>query len=994
MRKIKSIFSFSLLAQLRGGTGGGITVPNQTARFGALTPSGNIGWKPMNSVNTEVDLTGSPVLVGGSLGAFTAAITGGRLTFTGATGAPNGAVLRCTLASGGSVDATISAEAGARTVGSTAEMLVCANLSSAQKSGLRIIVRAATYTPWNGSAHQWAAKLESLSDWLIFEAEKHTIKPVWNRFFVGNGSASGNTQGYVAFEYIDFFETCSTEIKLTSPFTSSSRFLLGGNNNNPTSNIRITGCSFDCAAPNARTTGLRPTEHYGAIGLQDASNVTIEDCHLDNIVYGITVGRSNTIIRRNLITNFWDDPIKVVPRTGVNMSGLVIQHNRAFDCIGDHGYHPDMIVHIFPNIDNDPGTSVVAPLIEGNMCFPGAEGVIQAAYPISVDGGAYAHETSLTTANRTITESDDEKFIFVDASSAPITITLSNPASAAGNYDVLVQAFLTPTAGLTIASGGFVLFDTDEGANITSLATVIPWATIQLRCDKTLNRWTLHRHGPTYQSLFTKRFGDGINDLDARFNLAWGNSNAVRQESAVSGTGWDVRANSFIPVWPNLPGGKFTYSPEDGNRFIQFDNTGGGHSVVGNIAGTITGAAVGTGANNILAAELDLNNSFAAFAGAFQVANPAIPQVNPTSIAEAIAYARPKAGSVMDGTGLGAGLAVSPANDFWNFGQHVGEQLGARQTVPWYVLRPTSTLIGGGVRVEWQEPAFLPSGLAITQYEVLYSKNGGAYVSLYTGLVRDQTYTGAVIGDTIDVRIIASNANGAGTVSQLPQRTVTQNVPAAIAPVALVATYLNGTQNASKTITTTIAASGNSPVLVTLGMRFTGAQVLQNITATLNGVAMQRLQSENGVSTAFQIVRFWSPSADVPSGTFNIVVSNGTANFNGISARVLEMVNAKDDQTGAAVGAMSASASALTRTPSVTATSSGSWVDYVSVSAAALTGIAGATSDVPGTTNAGNAVTWVGHASEVAALPGAFDATFTQTPSGNFAASALEVLAT
>jgi hypothetical protein len=181
--------------------------------------------------------------------------------------------------------------------------------------------------------------------------------------------------------------------------------------------------------------------------------------------------------------------------------------------------------------------------------------------------------------------------------------------------------------------------------------------------------------------------------------------------------------------------------------------------------------------------------------------------------------------------------------------------------------------------------------------------------------------------------------------------------------------------------------------LVPVLMRYTGTQgILQDITATLNGTAMTRLAQANPAAGNFQIVWLWASSADVPSGTWNVVISNGTANFNGVTVGVYEVANAADTQTGA-VGSNQWSAGATSRTPSVTTTAVDSKVMYGAVHGLVGTGITGAdTTLIDGTTNAGNTVTWCALAFEDAPTTGTYDATFNATSSTNFLAAGIEIV--
>ncbi|WP_210526425.1 hypothetical protein [Rubellimicrobium arenae] len=122
------------------------TLANQSLAFGALTLAGADGAKVVNSLGAEVDITGYVSLVSGSLGAYTPVVENGRLKFTGAAGAPNGAVLRVSYA-GGNVDVTITTVANTYGAASLAECIAVNQLGSATLSGKQLLLRM-TATPY------------------------------------------------------------------------------------------------------------------------------------------------------------------------------------------------------------------------------------------------------------------------------------------------------------------------------------------------------------------------------------------------------------------------------------------------------------------------------------------------------------------------------------------------------------------------------------------------------------------------------------------------------------------------------------------------------------------------------------------------------------------------------------------------------------------------------------------------------------------------------
>mgnify|MGYP000172677003 CR=1 FL=1 len=117
------------------------TLANQTVPFGALTLAGAGGAMPLDSNNQEVTITSYDSLVSGSLGAYTPVVSGGALTFTGAAGAPNGAVLRCTVAGFGTRDLTISTEANVYSARNEADMAGILALSDATLASKTIKMR-------------------------------------------------------------------------------------------------------------------------------------------------------------------------------------------------------------------------------------------------------------------------------------------------------------------------------------------------------------------------------------------------------------------------------------------------------------------------------------------------------------------------------------------------------------------------------------------------------------------------------------------------------------------------------------------------------------------------------------------------------------------------------------------------------------------------------------------------------------------------------------
>jgi hypothetical protein len=112
---------------------------SQAASFGASTAAGTGGWRPQLASGAVESLASYNSLTSGSLGVYTPSIASGRLVFSGGSGAPNGAVLRCTGASGRVYDVTITQVANRRDFATDADMV--ANKTIAANLGLTLSVR-------------------------------------------------------------------------------------------------------------------------------------------------------------------------------------------------------------------------------------------------------------------------------------------------------------------------------------------------------------------------------------------------------------------------------------------------------------------------------------------------------------------------------------------------------------------------------------------------------------------------------------------------------------------------------------------------------------------------------------------------------------------------------------------------------------------------------------------------------------------------------------
>lgn len=118
--------------------------PSQTAQFGALTEAGRGGWQP-STFGFDVDaLVSYDGLASGSLGSHTPSISAGRLIFSGAVGAPNGAAVLVTGTSGLQYTATVETIADSYSAAGHAEMLRCIAIAGLTY-GQQILLRTANF---------------------------------------------------------------------------------------------------------------------------------------------------------------------------------------------------------------------------------------------------------------------------------------------------------------------------------------------------------------------------------------------------------------------------------------------------------------------------------------------------------------------------------------------------------------------------------------------------------------------------------------------------------------------------------------------------------------------------------------------------------------------------------------------------------------------------------------------------------------------------------
>lgn len=882
------------------------TVSNQMATFGALTASGATGFRPLAGDNTEVLLANgsTPTLLSGSLGSYTPSIEGGRLTFRGAAGAPNGAVLRCALAAGGTVDLQVNTVANAYTVGTFAEFNSFLGLSSATKSGKTCIVRVVddqnSPTGYGLANVNWSGRFLNLTSRVYIRGEKPTLPPI-----VGTGgvftspNAGGQPQGNVEFTYLHWRVLVGMESKLTGNIDGPSFDMFTVLSD--ASDVRIANCIFSSDVVPARLTGMRPKAGKFCLNV-NGSNITVEDNLFTNFVRGANLGGTNIIFRRNELRNWFDDPMRVNPLTGQSVSNILVENNLIYDCIGDNGYHPDMI-HMYGTDLNIDGVTVV-----GNVFTPGTEGVLSPPWLTNKSNGAYVRETSLWVGERVLTGGDTNKMIFVDARTTPSAITLpalSTVGNTANIPDYCIQMWFKPGSPVTITpAAGDILYDGNSFQNVQNVTLEATWETVQIWLQTSPSkRWAVSRSVGSYQGVFTNTIdgstGGGIGNVSVKNNIIWQQSNSVRDSNS-SGSPWSVLCNSFLPLYSTY-GKESNYFPQLSSRIIETSKNAG--YAIGNIASSITGFTGGSELN-VLATELDLNNSFPAVLSAFSVSDPTVQRWMATGRMDAITQARPKLGGALP-SGMGAGLSQDPANDYYNFGQFPEEPLGYRTNKPWEVVRFKAVVKPGGADLSWGEPPDVGGFGAVTGYDCQYSLDGSTWNALpVAGTTASIRYL--AIGAQPVFRARALNANGPGCWYTLPPVTITEFTPGDMPAFSVLSTSSVASQSDKLESSSFAVSAGKSHIIAVTG-RMLGPSstsvAIANATigaagrafgtgTPLTPVEAQSLIGRVDVEFLFSVAGLSSAANQTVQVAF--VDSTGAAyKGNGITFQVLEITGAR-----------------------------------------------------------------------------------------------------
>lgn len=667
-------------------------VPNQSAFFPSDTAANSGGFKPFDESGDEQDVTEITDQTGVT---GTLAIVDGSLVFTSGTPASSDGDVAVIVAGGVTLTITIDASVPGHAYRSWTEFAAAVALGT---DGEAFYGRPGSYTVVGGNGY-FDGLFNDLTDRAVFGAcrtDEEKNYPVFDRFVLYANTAPVSTYGKVTIQNMKFHRDTTEDDKLTGNITGSVSGLiqLEQTNGGP-DDVIIQDCLFSSNYPIARITGTRPADTIYGVWCKEGSNVIIRRCKSTYLAATALIDDCDTFeFRENLHTYCWDDMIKVVSAC----SNFKILDNEAHSFIGDHGYHPDYI-HLY----QDRATGMDTAEIAGNVGYPNVEGCLAPAWPTSDISGALTREGSYNTANRTLTDADQDLFIICDVTSGDQTISLSDPTASGGIHEMAVQ--LRAVGGsvsnsVTIDADGYTLYDIDNDTNITSWDLIEPWECVLLRVRPGENRWSLKRVGAIYQGLFTNANTNGYTNFNIHDNIFWttGAVNGIRVDGVNSDT-VTVTRNLMPTAWPgDLNGSGRPNSHANGGPNVagQFDYDGTNGVVSFSLGAALAGTF--TGSDNALSADVDVT-VWADMVANFNVANAGTQVHFPTTKLQAVEMARPVLGSYLLNNGIGP-LGETTATDVYNFGQLVGD-LGPVVGAPTelnMVSLLTSTFVNQGQR--------------------------------------------------------------------------------------------------------------------------------------------------------------------------------------------------------------------------------------------------------------------------------------------------------
>lgn len=314
------------------------TVPAQTAYFGALTLSGQGGFRPLNVDGEEVALTG---IVSGGGTTPAAQIIGGRLSFSG-TGAPNGAAITCSHA-GGNVVITITSTANAKSVATVGDLTGALNTQGSSGTvPLEILLRPGAYdVNNNGGNTSGIFHNRRFTSGTRTTVKRHTgqaQRPIFTKQKGTGWNSRVYSTWWLTIEGVDFDAQ-----NVPGQFLDSGK-TTGGDESNTHDltlrDVRLIGPAIPDSALYDTTPWL--TGYAGGLPegfkFDKGFNYTLDGMTMYNIAKGGDYSADGYLTLKNItIFNSYSDALRIIPRLA-NGGEQVPNAPKVFDNIRVHGF--------------------------------------------------------------------------------------------------------------------------------------------------------------------------------------------------------------------------------------------------------------------------------------------------------------------------------------------------------------------------------------------------------------------------------------------------------------------------------------------------------------------------------------------------------------------------------------------------------------------------------------------------------------------------------
>lgn len=480
------------------------------------------------------------------------------------------------------------------------------------------------------------------------------------------GSNTGAVSGHVTLRDLRF-EIESAEVAIGENGFVGHKPAIAYGIGGPTRNFHIERVNVVGNLGEARL-GARETQAilYGVRGLW-GHNISIRNSRFEKLTHAINIGGEEIVVEGNRFRRGWADLIQISNQvtTGPCQTSeqIEVRNNILYDPWSNHRFHPDL-VHMFASPANDCDIRKV--LIEGNIAFLGAEGTRQPAFP------SYMANTRPRRTPAVLPATDGVLHRLTGSGA----VTLPQARCAEADRQFAVQRQPGSGAFSLVPSPGdrFWFYGTEP--RDTHIFTA-DWETWILLCRKVEpGVWRLLQAGPSIQGVFTNALPEkaGFKDITIRYNIFWVNAHHGATFRDRDDRGISVYRNSFLQPFPgDRNGDGLPNTPADGFNAFSVGTgvllmNGTNMSAWENITSSI-GHRPLSGRDYRNDDGLRHNDMGTAMIRRFVPSgrnDDGTPQFFPTRPTEAVRFARPKSGGLLDGRNVGA-LGVTPGHDPYNW---------------------------------------------------------------------------------------------------------------------------------------------------------------------------------------------------------------------------------------------------------------------------------------------------------------------------------------